>query len=460
MPRSLATPDGRYTADEVATMLTRAVANRPDVTFEVYDRDGNLTDYEPVVVEASVEFDADRLIHGALSVTMEPIPAILDEPFRYVFRPMVGLGPMPDGRTAVHPWGRYLWTRPRSVTHGLAATNVEDWSVTMPDLCFIQQMNGPGLQGFVAQQSTLVTSAIARALDRSGEDDTSGVTVADELMPEAINWTLRGGPRARRRLHRLQYIAALRAWKRMMDLLDAARAIDPHTATPAQRDLRRRAKAAANPEKPTRSITRDLDERGMRWLDVLSVLHDMLGYDPPHRDMDGLYIAQPTVDASEADPEIVYRTGPESVIISKPEMDPDLSGLANVVYVTGTSSSIINPGTVLGVADLRDLIPTHPLARSGDVIEDIVEAASALSQQAADAQARRELFASLLAVESVTFETTLNPQHVGFDALTLGIEGHAEYDTDQVMLERSWSADLVRGSMRHQCARVFRAVGA
>lgn len=458
MARSLAASG--YSAEEVDAVIHAQVASKPQVRVDVYDRRLNTpADIDLEVHAATVEFDSQRRICGSFSMMFEPVPELLGVPFQYVLAPQVGFGPMPDGGTAWFDYGRYLWTSPKRAIAAIGTDdNTELWSVTCGDLNHLLSLNGPGAAGFRAGQSTLVRDALVRMLNRNQEDDVSGVEQSDDILTEQLSWNIRTGPLGIRRRSDSQYAMALKVWRAQVAFLDklrrsAAAAQQLHPGV-GQFDI------APDPPRPTRLVAHELENRGLRWLDVAEVLCELLGFTPPHRDLSGRFRAFTAPDASLRDVDIHYLTDARSIIIPEIDVDPDLAGIRNVMYVVAKEAALVNPGTVLGIANLDSLAPRHPLAprNSGVVIEDEVRPASAMSQQAATNLARRELYASLLAWETLTLETGLNPAHEGFEVIGLQVEGDPELDTEQAFLEQSWTADLVNGRMRHQLARTFRAV--
>lgn len=447
-----------YSHDEVMAAVLARAGGKPDFRIRVTDRFGNdQDDIDLQVHDAVVTFDSQRLIKGSLALEMEPVPEMLRRPFQYVLWPELGFGPMRDGARAWLPYGAYVWPAPRRVIPQLSATgNVDRWTVACGDLNVLHNMNGPGLTPFTAPQNVAATDALIYMLAvRIGETDLSRVDPSDEILTESLSWTVRTGARARRRLTGAQYAQALRTWNATIKMLAAARR--RAKTNPKHKHDR----IAPDPPKPTRDQLRDLDNRGLRWLDVEYVLHDTLGYTEPYRDLSGRYVARAADDPSLAAPTIVYRTDKDSLLRPGIEIDPDLSGIANVQYVTAKESKLVNPGTVVGVADLDVLFPNHPFAPSQCQlrVEDVLAAPTALSQGAANAYARRELLEKMLAWESITVElASINPQHEGYEIPALQVTGDHELDTAQTTIEQGWEANLTQNRQRLHLARTFAPV--
>lgn len=436
----------------MAAVFARA-GSKPDFRLRITDREGNERDeFDPQVHDAVVTFDAQRLIKGSLTLEMEPIPEMLNRPFQFLLRPELGFGPMRDGGRAWLPYGVYVWPTPHRVIPSLSATgNVDRWRVACGDLNVLHNLNGPGLVPFTAAQNVAATDSLIQLLTtRTGEVDVSRVDPSDELLTESLSWSVRVGARARRRLTGAQYAQVLRTWKATIRMLAAAR-------------KKKHNRVAPDPKKPTRDQLRDLESRGLRWLDAEYVLHDALGYTEPYRDLQGRYVARAADDPSVAQPTIVYRTDKDSLLQPGIEIDPDLSSIANVVYVTAKESKLVNPGTVVGVADLDVLFPQHPFAPSQCQVrvEDVIAAPTALSQGAANAYARRELLEKMLAWETITVDlASINPQHEGYEIPALQVAGDPELDEAQTTIEQGWEANLTGNRQRLYLARTYSPVDA
>lgn len=454
MARRLDSNDGRYTHDQVAAVVRSRVAGRPKVRFTVQDLNGNIKPIDLQVTAARITFDRERRIHRALELTFEPHPDMLRVPFVRLIHVEVGFWPMPDSGTAWLPYGTYVWTAPKRTIQQIrrwpdgTSYNVESWSVICPDLNYFLSLSGPGLSSFSVSQNSLYSEGVLKMLDRVWITDVDAVESSDEIAGEQLSWTIKAGPRATKTLTSAQLASALKAWNALVKQLAAAR---KHKTW----------KVAPDPPKPTKTRTRDLENRSRKWIDVAEVLHELLGYYPPHRNLDDEYVARPAADPSVIAPTITYVADRDSIIVPDPEVEPDLVGVANVLYVIAREKKNINPATVVGVANMDVLFPNHPLAPSkcGVTIEDYIEPTTAMSQGGADALARSELISSMLGWETIRVEiATINPEHDSFEYPSLQVPNDAEFATAQVTVEQAHDVDLIGGSMTLDLARTYRDV--
>lgn len=456
MSRRLDTPDGRYTHDQVMAVITAAVAHKPKVRIDVWDRvRGGQKEWDLQLQSVTVEFDGDRRVPGSLTMVTEPFPELLRSPFRYMFVPWVGFGPMPDSGTAWLQYGAYLSTTPRRVVQRIGeSSNRELWTMVCGDLLHAATLTGPGQQTFSANQGTRITSAFQQAAFRAGEIDFSQIRTDDDVLAETLAWSVKTGPVGIRQLSQTEYAQALRAYTAAVGYLHYWRKIDAY----AQKYGKPPMNIASDPPRPTRVVQRDQENRALHWTDVYDVLTDLLGYASPHRDMSGRLVAKPAADLSTTAPTISYGTDSRGIIVGQPEIEPDMADLTNHVFVRATESTLINPGVVVGEADLSRLLPLHPMAavNCGLEMQDEIEPQSSMSQGAATALAQRELYSRLVGYETISIETALNPQHEGYEPVTLHLENDSEFGTPQVTSELSWRADLLRGRMAHRLGRAYR----
>lgn len=443
-----------YTHDQVAAVVRSRVAGRPKVRFIVRDLADNIKKIDLQVTDARITFDSERRIHRALDLTFEPNPDLLRVPFVRLIEVEVGFWPMPDSGTAWLTYGTYVTTAPRRIIQKVrrwpdaTAYNVERWTMTCPDLNYFLSLAGPGLTPFSVSQNSLYSEGVLKLLDRVGITNTDAVETSDEIATESLSWTIKSGPRATKTLTSSQYAQALKTWNSLVKYLATAR-------------KKKSNKVAPDPPKPTKVRSRDLENQSRKWIDVAEVLHELLGFYPPHRNLRDEYVARPAADPSVVAPTIEYRADRDSIIVPEPEIEPDLVNVANVLYVIAKEKKNVNPGTVVGVANMDTLFANHPLAPSkcGVTIEDYLEPTTAMSQGGADALARSELVTSMLGWETIRVNVaTINPEHDSFEYPSLQVPNDDEFDTPQITVEQAHEVDLLGGRMTLDLARTYRDV--
>lgn len=408
---------GTYTAAEVEARL-RAPAAVDSMTCDILDRDlsviGDLTDN---ITEATVDIDVDRAVKGSFKVTVSPhdLPDIADFPtawFRYYLRPWWQIR-MPDGGTASWPMGIYVWHPPDRAITGPPPTGGrgDDWTLTLGDRTHDLDMSGPGGPGFKAHPDELVTDVVRRVLVRNGITDNDGIAPSDELMGAWYTWSL---------------------------TRDAV-------TTPAR----------LSPS-GTRITTEDTEPE--TWLSIIDQLLDSIGYSSLWFDGAGLPRAQPASALDTTDPEVVYDTASDGVMLTPQKTKHDPARLANRVWCRAQKRN----GTLrIAKADADVVVPGHPISRGVigryiDVVEDVKVAPG---QKALEARARKKLLRRLATYQTFDLDTLAWPAHEAFDNVGIRLDGDPEFGDQVTMHERSWSMVLrstgsTEGTMTHRLSRL------
>lgn len=401
--RSLAA--GGYTAAQVEAQL-RAPACRYTARFEVLDADLRHAGDLQGVYGASVDFDADREIKGALDLELIPDETLTGDLFRMRIKPWFGVV-MPDGGIAEHPQGVYVWTTPDRELAGVG--DAETWKVTLPDQGWVLEMSGPGVQPHRIDSGDRYTASIRQALNRAGFDDLVGVVASDEVTEEMMSW-------GRRR--------------------NIVFGIRPNGRWDVQVDT--------TPE---------------TWRTILGDLTDAIGYDDTWFDHNGLPRVAPAVDFASADPDVTYATEADGILLTPVPVTHELDRIANRVFAR--SKARRGNHMNVGVADLNDLMPDHPLAERNirAYIDIDIDVPAGQGAAALEAQARRTLYRRLAAMETVATPSLAWPVHGAYDYVGVRFDGDRQLDTEGRFRESAWDLTMVTegegvGVMNHRLQRI------
>lgn len=413
--RTLAT--GTYTAEQVEAQL-RSSAAVDTMTCDVLDRDLNVIgDLTQNITEAVVDLDVDRAVKGSLKLTVTPhdLPDIDDFPtawFRYYVRPNWCLR-MPDGGTATFPMGVFVWHPPDRDITGAPATGGrgDDWTLTLGDRTHDLDMSGPGGAGFKAHPDELVTDVVRRVLVRNGIVDNDGISPSDERLGAFYTWSM---------------------------TRDAV--TTPARLSPSGR----------------RITTEDTEPE--TWLSIIDQLLDSIGYSSLWFDHDGLPRAQPASALDTTDPQVVYDTAADGVLLSPQKTQHDPGRLANRVWCRAQKRN----GTLrIAKADADVVVPGHPIShgvigRYIDVVEDVKVAPG---QKPLEARARKKLLRRLATYQTFDLDTLAWPAHEAYDNVGIQLADDPEFGDQVTMHERSWSMVLRstgsnEGTMTHHLSRL------
>lgn len=417
--RTLAT--GTYTAAQVETQL-RSPAGVDAMTCDILDRDLNVIgDLTQNITEAAVDLDVDRAIRGSLKLTITPhdLPDIDDFAtawFRYYLRPSWGIR-MPDGGTAAWPMGVFVWHPPDRTMTTATAGRADDWSLTLGDRTHDLDMSGPGGPGFKAHPDELVTDVVRRVLVRNGIVDNDGIAPSDERM------------------------GAFYTWSMTRDAVTIPARLSPSG---------------------TRITTDDTEPE--TWLSIIDQLLDSIGYSSLWFDHDGRPRAQPASALDTTDPEVVYDTSADGVLLSPQKTQHDPSRLANRVWCRAQKR---NGSLRIAKADADDIVPGHPIShgvigRYIDVVEDVKVAPG---QKPLEARARKKLLRRLATYQTFDLDTLAWPAHEAYDTVGIQLDDDPEFGDQATMHERSWSMVLRstgsnEGTMTHHLSRLVQVAAA
>lgn len=454
--RSLAA--GNYTAPQVDQVL-RSDSWIPKRRFDVVDLDGNLRPDIPIeATAASVSWQASRAIKKQLQLQLRPQPALLRAPYRYFIKPYYGVGPMYDGGYAWLVQGSYLWTTPvrdiRAISADPTQDNPDIWSLTIGDRQSRLDAEGPGLQGVLFSQGMLFTDAIKQLLARVGITNFSGIKPGPAALVDALTYTLQTGASTAHTLSPGEWAQAQQIYEIQKYLIAVGRWTHTYSGPDAV--------------PPVGVITGQQTQQPQTLGAILDLLHHSIGYDPGFFDQDDVWQANPTVDLSKASANISYtaeRLDPASVaqippyqrvalLLNNPQVTPDVSQIANRVIVESTASQ--GPKQ-LGIADLNDFIPNHPLAqRQIRFYQDsTINNSTSQTADSLSAQALTSLFAKITAYEQVHIETAPYPAHTGYDIVGLTIPQDLEYGTQQLTAELGWNFDMFAHRVRRDLRRLY-----
>lgn len=404
--RSLRTAD--YTAAEVEAQL-RAPACQYTARFEVLDRHNHHAgDLDGVVYGATVAFESEDAIQGSLDLELLPDDQLADALFTLRLQPWFGVV-MPDGGTAEYPQGVYVWTDPDREIH-TAASGQDVWKVSLPDLGWVLEMGGPGTQAFRLDPGDAYTDGIRRALRRAGFDDVSGVVGSDdELVKRMLSWSRR-------------------------------RNIDFRVM-------------------PSGRWNVDTDTTPETWRTIIGDLTDALGYDHLWFDAVGQPRAAPHVDLATADPDVIYRSETDGILLTPIEVTHDLARAANRVFCAARARR--GDFNHVGEADLNDILPDHPLAERnhGTYIDLDIDVPAAQARHGLDRQARRILFRRLGVLEEVSTPSLAWPVHEAYDLVGVQVEEDERFGTLTKFNEVSWDLTMRTegegvGTMNHRLRKI------
>lgn len=408
--RSLATD--QHTAEEVEAQL-RSAAPVYRSRFELLDVNGDpVGDLTPYVVAASRTFDATRAIKGALDLELLPNDDLADALFRYRVKAWFGVR-MGDGSFAEYAQGVYLWGLPDRELGGLDA---ETWQVTLGDLGHALDLTGPGLSPFQLARDVPLTNGIRNALLAGGFEDLSGVTSSEQTSTDALTWSIRR---------------------------------NSVTRPPA-------GGRGGNQNRTQYNTT------VTSWLTIINQLCDSLGYYDLWFDPDGLPVAEPAANLEAVTAEHTYETAADGIMVPPLQIERDPSNFANRVFARSKSNQPSGGGTqdaplTVGVADANAVLPGHPLseARIGFFVDFTVDNDAAATQQALDAQARKELLLRITSYERVVTPSLAWPVHEGYDLIGVRFDGDRDLGTARVYLEDQFSLvllarDKAPGQMTHR----------
>lgn len=434
---------GAYTDDQINAQLRAGVA-RIGCRYEVLDNNlgvlGELgsigvdADGVPVgnrgVYEAAVENAVDQQIKGALDLRMLPDEDMRDRLFTRKIKPYWRIK-MPDGGWAEWPQGVYVWTVPDRVLGGVG---VEEWNLTLGDQTIILAMAGPGRKGFTVHSGQRVTDAIKKAVRKAGFGDVSGVVDSDEEVTEAKTWVfVTRRTRARRRREFYEAILQQNAGPSAQ-----ARAVR-YAATQHLTQLR--------------ELAPDADNQRVTWMEILTDLHDSIGYNSPWFDADGLYRATPARDLQTEGADVTLATEADGLLLSV-QTGHQLDQCANRVLVRSSST----PNPLLGVADANWLAPAHPMRQSAigfyrdlPLDDQVAGSVAALTKRAT-----RALHRALSSYETAETPSLAWPVHDPYDIIGVRWDGDIDFGTERVYHQGRYTLDLFDGSMQRSLRRVFR----
>ncbi len=417
-----------YTAAQVEAVL-RAGTGTIGTRFELLDPNmrvvGNL-DAVPAgvqattpgsVLAATVDFDVDRPLVGALDLTMLPDARLRDTPFQYRIKPWLQFGPMPDGKVVEFPMGVYVWAVPeRDIAPG-----IEEWNVTLADGLYDYDSTGPDVGGFQAWTGERQTDALVRIANTVGYSDTSGIRTSDAVFSGPRSWGLTRPKQA-------FGITYLPAWEQGWGFYSNGDMISVGGENPNQ----------------TRTTT---------FLDIASEIHHGIGYETPWMNFDGVPQARPAVDWSKATAATTFGTAADGITISPIHTANDLSKFCNRVQCWSESG---DAALFFAEADANIVVPGHPLsqAKIRRYATKYDTQSTADSQTTGEQLARRELLEGLSTYQKVTYTTLFWPVEP-YDINGVMVAGDAEFATAQLFQERAASFDLFTGEVRHAANRVF-----
>jgi hypothetical protein len=396
--RTLAT--GNYTHAQVEEQL-RAGAGEISWRFEVLNNAlvwlFDLPFLDPTdpredsgVVDVEIENNADRDITGSCRLTMLADDRLRDQMFRRKIRPYLGIG-MPDGGTAEFSMGVYVWGKP---SRSVPVIGTEEWEITLWDQMHVLAAGGPDLTGFTLPVGALKTDGIKLIYALNGFTDHSRIVPSLSPVPAEMTWTL----------------AELTG-------KDTARGI-------------------------------------MTWADILRMLQDGLGYDPPWFDLSGIPVAEPSPDFPTAPIEFSYTSDKDGLIQGPVEIDNETERIANRVRARATSTGF----TAVTDADANrpELAPNHPMAQRHIGYYLDLEVSNSSASNIFDLQvfANRELFDHLGLYEKVRWSSLVHPGHETFDIPGMQITDDPELDPEVKLHHRRWSVNRY-GEMGHEASRII-----
>lgn len=268
----------------------------------------------------------------------------------------------------------------------------EEWSLTLGDLCHILTLAGPGPNGFHIPAGANLTQHIAAVLvEVFGRDvDITGITHSTKTATANLSWGLT--------------------------------------------------------MQGTNVVT--------TWFDVLTKLHQLLGYHGPWFDAIGRYRAQPQPDLDTAKAYKTYYDGTDSILKTPIAPTDDLSNVCNRVIARGHSAKGIY---ALATADLNTLSPGHKLSQNvlGFYIDVAINDAHSSTLPDLQITADAELHRRLARYQQIEIDTLAWPVHEAYDIIGLQYSTDAEFTGDGVVcLETAWDFDLFTGEMTHQLQRI------
>lgn len=225
------------------------------------------------------------------------------------------------------------------------------------------------------------------------------------------------------------------------------------------RTLSRRDKAFSlgylNLFKPTRYVWDDAENQPETWSGILQDFHDSAGLYSGFFDLSGVYRAIPSVDLSTAPAAITYEASSDrSTLLADLNEEPNLERIGNRVIARSDDPK----WNGVGVGDLNDLIPDHPLAQRqvGFYVDVPMSVPFAANDSHLRGLAVRELYDRLAGYASLSFETGPNPEHEAFDTVGIRVPGDLRFGDESMLFhERAWSMDLSTGRMRHDLRRLL-----
>lgn len=454
MARTLATD--RYTEAQVlARIAAPGRIYRPRI--EILDQNRNVTGIEGykadayadprgspeafTILGATVTFDPARAVCGSLALEMLPLDVLADQPFRFLLRVWLGIGPMPDGGFAEYPMGVFVWMLPqrRVAAIGPNRRNVETWVVTCPDQSYYLAATGPRSEGFIVPDGTSLVTAVRNVYAQGGYSwDLSRIADSAVTATESLAWTWVTGATGQKAIPGKTY------W------------VDPvftgkFTGTPPQ--------AIFLPgywkTQKTRIVTINQEQQSTYWIDILAALHKRLGWTRPYFDLSGNPVGQPAPNPFTDLPAIRLETGPDTFVTGEAKIDPEADDWANYVIVVQRSTGADLPTS--GVADLNVLNPNHPLAqnRIGFYKDKIIASSVTSSYDAAVDEAQKALVVAVEQTETLDVQTLIDPRHEAFDLVGFRIANDRAWDTEQTTSELSWSANLATGAFKPVLSRAF-----
>jgi len=417
-----------YTADEVTAILkagTGTIGNRFELLDQAFRVVGDLNAAPPgaspaasspgTVTAASVDYDVDRPLVGALELRMLPDPRLRDAAMQYRIKPYIQL--TNAGRTVEFPMGVYLWDVPeRDIAPG-----IEEWTVTLADGLFDLESDGPPVGGFNVWKGELQTDAIARIVQAAGLVDTSGIRASGAAFAGPRVW----GLTRPRQVFGITYIPGFEeGWGFYSD----------------------GATISVGGDNPNQTRTNT-------WRDIAASIHNGIGYQVPWCDFDGIYQARPYVDWTKATPAVQFGTASDGITVSPIRSSNDVARRCNYAAAWSEAGDV---AIFFAEADANVIAPGHPLsqAKIRHYMRRFEPRSTADSMTTAELLVRKMVLEGLAAYRRVSFTTLFWPVEP-YDVVSVMVAGDTEYATPQLFQSRGARFDLFTGLVQHDANQVF-----
>lgn len=205
----------------------------------------------------------------------------------------------------------------------------------------------------------------------------------------------------------------------------------------------------ADPNEATLSTVREDWEVGTSYLDIINDLLSEINYKPLFFDEYGIAMLRKNVSPSASNIEFVYRADEMSILSADATSVLDIYNAPNVFIVEVSNPDLPAPMRAISTnEDPGSILST--VRRGRRIVAPLERLDNIASQSALQEYADNKMMQSMLATDTITFETALEPGHSVGNVVAIH---HPKFSG--IYQETEWDITLAPGSlMRHKARRI------